>query len=235
MNPLTNIVEPQSLLLTWQPSDEQAQSRTRRVVGEIVSNANGHIVFRYLNGTIDFAAAMQTGFRGFPAFRDEKQEFHQGVLEVFIRRLPPRNREDFDDFLAQHRLPSPFEYSDMALLAYTGARLPSDGFSLVPVFRKDQVPCDYLMEVAGLRHVFQGDVARDIAVGDQLSFVIEEGNPVDQNAILVVCRNQNIGYVNRAMRDTFHYWLTHCNIRATVERINGKPERPLVYVRISVS
>lgn len=178
---------------------------------------------------------MKAGFKGFPAFRNDGKKFDHGVLEAFIRRLPPRNREDFGDFLAQHRLPYPFNYSDIALLAYTGARLPSDGFSLVPVFRKDDVPCDYLMEVAGLRHVFQGDITQAIAVGDQISFTLDKGNPVEQNAILVVCRNQNIGYVNRAMRDTFHHWLEHFNIRATVERINGKPDRPLVYVRISVS
>lgn len=235
MNLLNYIVEPQRLLLTWQPSDEQALPRTRRVVGEIAANASDNFVFRYLNGTSDYEAAVRAGFKGFPAFRGDGHEFDEGVLDAFLRRLPPRNREDFEDFLTLHRLPSPFNYSDMALLAYTGAKLPSDGFSLVPDFAKDRIPCDFLMEVAGLRHVFQGDISQVAAVGDSVSFALDEDNPVDQDAILVVCRNHNIGYVNRVMRETLNFWLQNCKVVASVERLNGKPERPLVYVRISVS
>ena len=68
-----------------------------------------------------------------------------------MRRLPPRNREDFADYLQVHGLSAPFELSDVALLGYTGARLPSDGFALVPEFPEDIRPCDYVMEVTGAR------------------------------------------------------------------------------------
>lgn len=166
--------------------------------------------------------------------RDEKQVFDHGVLEAFVPRLPPRNREDFGDFLALHRLPSPFRYSDMALLAYTGAKLPSDGFSIVPVFPKNCNPCEYLTEVAGIRHVLREDIAKLVAVGDKVTFELEKDNPVDRDAILVICRGRRIGYINRAIRETFCFWLEHCSITASVERINGKPEPPLLYVRISV-
>ena len=234
MNPLIHIIEPERLLLTWQPSDEQAKSRTRRVVAELLSDAEENTVFRYLVNTPDFAAAKEAGFQGFPAFDVDTVEFTNSPIETFIRRLPPRNREDFADFLAQHRLPSPFDYSDMALLGYTGAKLPSDGFALVPVFKAEQVPCDYLMEVAGMRHVYKGNVEGDVAFGDLVSFESDQDNPVDQNALLVVCKNQKIGYVNRALLETFHSWLENRQIKATIERINGKPERRLVYIRINV-
>lgn len=235
MNPLTHIVEPERLLLTWQPSDEQAVSRTRRVVGEIVLNNENNIVFRYLTETDDYKTAVTSGFKGFPAFRDGLKETNQGVLEAFIRRLPPRNREDFEDFLSQHRLPSPFKFSDMALLGYTGAKLPSDGFSLVPIFPANKAPCDYIMEVAGLRHVFEGNINESIATGDIVSFEIDHLNPVDKDAIYVICNNLRIGYVNRALINTVHNWLENFKINAQVERINGKPDRPLVYVRVSIS
>ena len=72
-----------------------------------------------------------------------------------MRRLPPRNREDFGDYLYLHGLAAPFKLSDLALLGYTGARLPSDAFALVPEFPVDAGPCEYVMEVAGTRHVLK--------------------------------------------------------------------------------
>ncbi|WP_160809604.1 hypothetical protein [Nitrosomonas sp. HPC101] len=200
-----------------------------------MANASGELTFRYLQGTEDYEAAIDAGFKGFPAFRGEAEEFSDSVLNAFIRRLPPRNREDFDDFLALHRLPSPFTHSDMALLAYTGAKLPSDGFSLVPDFIKECIPCDFLMEIAGVRHVFRGDISRILEIGDPVSFLPDEHNIVDRDAIFVVCRGQNIGYVNRVMRENFNFWLKHYDVVASIERLNGKPDRPLVYIRVGVS
>lgn len=132
-------------------------------------------------------------------------------------------------------MPSPFPYSDLTLLGYTGARLPSDGFALVPDFPVHAIPCDYLMEVAGLRHVYKGDITETIDIGDALSFEVEKDNPVDSDALVVVCNNQKIGYVNRVLKNTFHNWINNYQVVATVERLNGKPDRPLVYVRVSVS
>lgn len=234
MTPLQHIVEPERLLLTWQPVDERAPVRTRRVVGEICRESNGQFVFRYLNNTPDFQSAQVAGFQGFPAFSLAQAETRQGVIESLMRRLPPRNREDFAEYLAQHRLPHPFPYSDFALLGYTGARLPSDGFALVPVFPGNAVPCDYLMEVAGLRHVIGNDISA-IHDGDPVSFESDPDNQVDRDALVVVHQGRRIGYVNRALKESFHHWLDSHRISAVVERQNGKPERPLVFVRVSVS
>jgi hypothetical protein len=233
--PLSHIVEPERLLLTWQPVDEQSVHRTRRTVGEVLRGSNdSEMVFRYLIGTADFTAAQAAGFQGFPAFPVDGAEVTKGVHETFMRRLPPRKREDFVDFLAQHRLPAPFPYSDMALLGYTGARLPSDGFALVPQFPADAMPCDYLMEVAGLRHVYSGSTA-NIRNGDVVSFQAEPSNPVDSDALAVLHAGRVIGYVTRTMRSSFHAWLGSRKLLAIVERQNGKSERPLIYLRISVT
>lgn len=236
MNTLHHIVEPTRLLLTWQPSDEQAstRTRTRRVVGEVRIETDGQAVFRYLKDSPDFEEAKKAGFQGVPAFDDKQNEIRHGVIESLMRRLPPRKREDFAEYLAQHRLPAPFNYSDMALLGYTGARLPSDGFALVPEFPADTVPCDFLMEVAGLRHVYHKDI-ENIHVGDDVTFEVDAENPVDADALAVVHQGHRIGYVNRAIKNTFHNWLQTHHVAASVERLNGKPERPLVYIRVSVT
>lgn len=234
MTPLQHIVEPERLLLTWQPVDEQSPVRTRRVVGEVRKESDGQFVFRYLKDTVDFRSAQEAGFQGFPAFALNQDEAMQGVIETLMRRLPPRNREDFAEYLAQHRLPHPFRNSDFALLGYTGARLPSDGFALIPVFPGNTVPCDYLMEVAGLRHVIGTDVS-EIHDGDFVSFEEDPNNQIDRDALVVVHQGRRIGYVNRALRESFHHWLAAHRVTGVIERQNGKPERPLVFVRVSVS
>ena len=235
MLPLIHLVEPSRLLMTWQPSDERAPVRTRRVVGEVrADQASGSVVFRYLKGTEDFAAAEAAGFKGFPAFRLDDAETRNGVLESLMRRLPPRNREDFDDYLGLHGLTAPFELSDLALLGYTGARLPSDGFALVPEFPPDAGPYDYVMEVAGTRHVLQGELS-DLHVGDPVSIQPEPDNEVESDALAVLHNGHRIGYVNRALKDMFHRWLQSGRMTATIERQNGKPHRPLVFVRVSVT
>lgn len=76
---------------------------TCRVIGEVCQESDGQIVFRYLKNTPDFEAACTVGFKGFPAFRLEDDEVRQGVIESLLRRLPPRNREDFAGFPAQHQ------------------------------------------------------------------------------------------------------------------------------------
>jgi hypothetical protein len=233
MQPLSALVEPSRLLMTWQPSDESAGSRTRRVIGEVLPGVQpSFATFRYLRGTEDYQLAVGSGFKGFPAFRMEDAETHEGVLESLMRRLPPRNREDFQDYLRLHGLSAPFVLSDFALLGYTGARLPSDGFGLVPEFPLDACPCEYVMEVAGTRHVLQGTLA-DVRIGEGVSFSIDEENPVESDAIAVNWHGERIGYVNRALKPMFHRWMASGRtLSAVIERLNGKPGRPLVYVRV---
>jgi hypothetical protein len=232
MTSLRFIVEPSKLLMTWQPSDESGQSRLRRLVAEISRDDTNPLFWRlkYLVGTPDFESAVAAGFQGHPAFKVGPSEITQGVRETLLRRLPPRNRDDFSEFLAMHRLPDPFPGSDLALLGYTGAKLPSDGFSFVPLLDSDQ-PCEYILEVAGLRHVFRGELEQ-LRVGDLVTFVPEPSNEIDAHAIAVYDSGHKLGYVNRALLPTFHGWMTKGPVSGVIERKNGNPERPLIYVRI---
>jgi hypothetical protein len=235
MNTLSHLVEPERLLLTWQPQDESAPSRTRRVVGEVVPNATKTAAsFRYLAEGDDFTRALDLGFRGFPAFKIDQGLISEGVLDAFLRRLPPRKREDFSDFLLQHWLPHPFPLSDFALLGYTGAKLPSDGFALVPVFSPADLPCEYVMEIAGTRHVLDADLSA-VQLGDFLTIAREAENPVDTDALAIHHAGKAIGYVNRAMRPTFHAWIEAGKLELSVVRKNGKPTRPLIYAKVSIT
>jgi hypothetical protein len=233
MTALSYIVEPEALLLTWQPLDEKSPNRTRRIVARIEKAGDTGASFHYLSDTDDYRSAIDAGFKGHPAFHLGSKIFSEGVMESFLRRLPPRKREDFSDFLKLHRLPVPFTFSDFALLAYTGARLPSDGFAVVPCFDENKVPCDFILEVAGFRHEL-GAAVDSIQIGDEISFQIENNNLYDADAIAIIHNEVRIGYVNRALKDVVRSWIKNSSVTSKIERINGKSDRPLVYVRLEV-
>lgn len=234
MNHLRHIVEPTGLLLTWQPADERAPDRARRAVAKIENAANDTITFEYLADTADYKKALDAGFQGHPAFDLKNRIYSTGVTEALLRRLPPRKREDFPEFLRLHRLPHPFSYSDFALLAYTGARLPSDGFSIVPLFEPEVAPCDYIVEVAGFRHAPDADLS-NMKVDDSVQFVIEPDNLHDNGAVAIMHNGKRIGYVNRILKETFQNWLKLHNVSAKIARLNGNESRPLVYLWAEIS
>lgn len=227
------LVEPESLLLVWQQRDEEATDRTRRVVGEITrESTTGNVELNYLHGTPDFEAAQAAGFLGYPAFKLSQKTHNQGVLETFVRRLPPRKRGDFAAYLTNHWLAYPFELTDFALLGYTGAKLPGDGFTLVPAFNPRDIPCDCVMEVAGTRYKI--DQLDSLSLGDTLTLEPEPSNPVDSNALMVKKGDLALGYVNRALLPTVHAWMDNATIEVSIIKKNGKPSRPLLYVLLKV-
>src|SRR3990167_8972072 len=123
---IEHIIEPTKLLLAWQSSDEK--HRTRYIVAELTSTRDD-VELVYLPETKDFIEAQKHGFKDYPAFQDINKTHHH-VLDAFMRRLPPRKRGDFSQYLESLRLKPDTKMSDFALLGYSGAKLLSDGFSI---------------------------------------------------------------------------------------------------------
>ncbi|MBB3255893.1 hypothetical protein F4827_000719 [Paraburkholderia bannensis] len=233
MRQIEHVAEPSRLWLSWQPSsDVGPESRRRHVVAEIVLD-NGEPVFRYLNQTADYQLAKLEGFQGYPAFNRGEDEHRKGVLEAFVRRLPSRKRRDFAEYLEKYRLPADFQGSDLALLGYTGAKLPGDGFELCPDLTTAALPLETVMEVAGFWR--QGVSQSDLHIGDEVQFLPEPLNSVDERAIAIYWSGRKLGYVPRPMLPSVHRWLSAGKIEASIDRLNGKPERPLVYLFVGVT
>lgn len=233
MRQIEHVAEPSRLLLSWQPSsDVGPESRRRHVVAEIIMEG-GEAVFRYLNQTADYQLAKQEGFQGYPAFNRAEDEHRKGVLEAFVRRLPSRKRRDFAEYLEKYRLPADFHGSDLALLGYTGAKLPGDGFELCPDLTTAPLPLETVMEVAGFWR--QGIAASDLSVGDNVQFAPEPLNNADNLAVAILWSGRKIGYVPRPMLPSVHRWLAAGNVEAYIDRLNGKPDRPLVYLFVAVA
>lgn len=225
MHLIEHTFTPTRLLLVWQAPD--GRDRTLLVVGEL-RDQGGVVSFRYLPDTEDFRKAVDLGFVCYPAFRKHDGEYTDGVMDSFLRRLPPRSRGDFSKFLEQWRLPATATLSNFALLAYSGAKLPSDGFSVVWPLEEVKAPGEVLLEVAGFR--YQGIDLNELSVGMPVSFVPEPENPKDNMALRIEANGRRIGYVKRLQRDAVVNWLAHYDVDAFIDRFNGTAERPIVYV-----
>jgi hypothetical protein len=228
---IKHVCEPRRLLLAWQGPDPVGD-RTRFAVAEIVKDETDYVL-RYLSGP-EVERAKKLGFAGYPAFRFSQPEHRHGILAAFLRRLPPKTRADFEAYKAQFRLGPGLELSDFALLAYTGARLPSDGFSLVNPLEGLCGPCEFVLEIVGHRH-YVHKLKTPPSVGDLLDLVPEPTNRHDSKAIAVRNRGETIGYVNRLQTGPFHGWITEGAIEACIERLNGAADRPRAFMFVSVS
>lgn len=227
MNFIEHVHEPLRLLLVWQ---EPEGARTRRAVAEIERpHVSAPARLRYLVGTDDMASAKTEGFVCFPAFPDLDATYDLGVIETFMRRLPPRTRGDYGQYLEQFRLRPETRITDMALLAYTGAKLPSDGFSIVNPLDGVNAECELLIEVAGFRHV-ASIPSSELSLGSPAQLVAEPHNTFDPNAVAVHVDEHRIGCVPRQQALAVRQLVATNAITVTVERINGKPERPLIYL-----
>ncbi|MBF0427519.1 MAG: hypothetical protein HQL94_01240 [Magnetococcales bacterium] len=230
---IQHIIEPKNLFLAWQTPNGSLYGRTRRKVAEIVRTENGTVVLRYLKGTEDFKIAQDAGFMGYPAFSLEQDRHEFGILETFMQRLPPKKRRDYDDFLRFWRIDPAIAISSMALLGYVGAQLPGDGFFLVHPFDNAQPPFEILEEVVGFRHSQDAqEILLTLQVGQEIYL---RADPNDALAIRIeLPDNRHIGFINTLQAPVFHRWLVNPGIRGFIDRVNGSPSRPLVYVFLEV-
>lgn len=218
-----------TLLLTWQSN----QDRNKRFLVGTLRKIESNFELSYLYGTSDFENAIEQGFVGYPAFPLYKGAFTNDVMATFMKRLPPRSRRDFKQYLKNHNLPETFDGTDFELISHTGIRLPSDGFDLIPNLEEAKVPFEYVMEVAGTRHNTTFEKVSSIEIGALVQIGCEDDNEFDCNAIVMKVEGEKIGYMNRLFCSTMRNLLSR-DVRCTVAKISGTPERPLIYVLLSV-
>lgn len=234
MKYIEHIVEPDRLLLSWQ-APRGSNNRMRMFVGEIIRTDNDADL-RYLTNTKDFETARESGFENYPGYLIQAP-VHKDVLVSFLKRIPPRSRKDFDRFLNSLRINPGMkdQVSDFALLGYSRASLPSDEFTLIHPFSNAVPPFEFLTPVQGYEYYLDNVPYESLAEGLDVTFAPEPNNPKDSNAIRMLIQGKTIGYVCRGLLDAFHQWQEHgFRISASIERINGTPEDPKLFVFISV-
>jgi hypothetical protein len=230
--------EPTELLLAWR-APLFVKDRSHWAVGRLRREGD-EAAFQYLVGA-DFAALnhgrslaelTEAGYAGFPAFGppspSEQTVFSAGVLAAFLRRLPSPSRADFPQYLAHHFLRATSTVSAFSLLSVTGARLPSDGFSLVDPLDLASDRIDTILEVVGARHY--RDNLHDLTVGDTLELLVESENKFDPNAVVVKAMGKTVGYVGRLQAKSIAARLAaDCSVECCLARLNGSRDSPRLY------
>lgn len=234
MKYIEHIVNPDRLLLSWQ-TPRGSKNRMRMFVAELIRTDN-NTKLKYLNETDDFKKARKLGFEGYPGYSIGQQE-HENVLISFLKRIPPRNRKDFDRFLNSLWINPNLkdEISDFALLGYSRAILPSDEFTLIHPFDNAKPPFEFLAPVQGSQYYIDNIPYEKMAEGLETTFKPEPDNPKDPEAIVVQIDRKTVGYVCRGLLESFHRWLdSGYAISASIGRINGTPENPKIFVYVTV-
>lgn len=231
MHFIEHIIEPKKLLLAWQSADEQ--HRTRYIIAELFRTQENRIDLIYLKNSRDFHKAKEKGFESYIAFNDAT-EIHHDVLDAFMRRLPPRTRGDFPQYMQGLRLQPNAKLSDFALLGYSGAKLPSDGFSIIHPFYDVDTSFELLLEAAGFRHVQKNHDG--IKINDNVNFSKNFNQNTQEEAVEIMVNKKLIGYVNRGLLPSLIKWLEQNRILdAWIEKTNGSPGKPSVYVYVKIS
>jgi hypothetical protein len=240
---LTRIIEPKRLLLTWQAPQGDSCGGKRYVVAELrrENDKSTDITFHYLPDTEDYKEAITKGFNGYPAFSLDKIEHSHDVLAAFARRIPSRKRGDFLEYLAYWNIAAEAgkAMSDFALMGYTGAGLPNDGFNLIHTYEDATPPCELILEIAGFRqydaamHMLEQGVLHQ---GSAVTFRLEPENMHDSNAVAIYAANDTkIGYVKTKQGIVFERYIGNADINAKIVQINGRKDKPVILVYASIT
>lgn len=229
---IENPIPTERALLIWQRPLDQSGRRDRCAVAELVQGPD-QVSFRYFDDE-RMEQAQEAGFTGYPGLPIGSENLERNSIDVLMRRLPPQGRADFGHMLERFGLPADRSYSPLSLLAYTGARLTSDSFSICETFDGFETPFSYVFDVAGNRH-YQEQYA-DLEIGEPLVFEREPGNSHDPNAVRITrMAGQTVGYVNRWQAEAVSRWLEDCEVKASVFRVNGRREYPRLFATAQVS
>jgi hypothetical protein len=231
MNYIEHIIKPERLLLSWIPSSGH---RMNRIVAELAREEDTASL-RYLCGENDFEQAVIEGFKGYPYLPVIKEKYND-ILDVFVKRLPPRSRGDFFKYMDSIRIKPDTVIDDFTLLGYSGAKLPEDDFSLIHPFEMAAVPFEFLMDVSGTRYNEDKSLYDQVVIGEYVKFAPEPDNEWDKDAIAVFYRDLRIGYVCRGILQEFHRWITqNLNIDGIIEKKNGTSEKPRIHLFVRIS
>lgn len=230
---LTDPVPTRRANLVWQRDAGSAGGRDRFAVGELVQ-LEDRVSFRYFDDDA-LAVPREQGFEGFTCMPPGDDDNERLAMKLFRRRLPPSNRDDFGEFLARFGLPADWNYTDLSLLAYTGARRPGCGFSFCETFDGFEDPFSYMFDLTDV--VNSLDVCSQLLPGEAVEFVCEAGDENRPSEVRVARASDGatVGYVNRVQAGVVSQWLSDGQIKAKVFKFNTFPVEPWVLVRADVT
>lgn len=233
MELIENPIPTQRAWLTWQRPLSDSGPRPRMPVGELRQHGD-NVSFRYLPKE-ELVPAVEAGFYGYPALQMDSPEHANRIgVDVLIRRLPPKSRPDFPELLEKFGLPGENRYSDLTLLAYTGARMMSDSFSVAETFDGFDAPFRYVFDVAGYRH--HHDPQSIPELGTPVRFERDPQGKHDPQDIRILYEDgRTVGHIHQLQAERVGKWVDNHQITGKVFLVNRRIEYPRLFVMAQVS
>lgn len=230
---ISNPIHTKSAHLIWQSPLGAGLSRQRLPVALMRADDDGSgVSFEYLRNTPEFEKAVSEGFDGYTGIPLDREDTSDAINTLGRRLLAPE-RPDYDEYLARSGLSIEHGLSTLSLLAYTGAKLTSDSFSVSDTFEGFNRSFQYIFDVAGRRHAEK--ITPSPQVGDEVIFCAEPDNKYDPNAVkLVDTSGQLFGRINRCQAQAVNQWLQEGEIAGRVFRVNGRTGYPRLFIMADV-
>ena len=222
-------IHTKSAHLIWQSPLGAGLSRRRLPVALMRASDDGTgVSFEYLRDTPEFETAVSEGFTGYTGIPLDRVDTSDAINTLRRRLLMPE-RPDYNAYLERSGLNVEHGLSTLSLLAYTGAKLTSDSFSVSDTFEGFDRSFQYIFEVAGRRHYVESTPSPQI--GDTVIFRAEPDNLHDQNAVAMIDTEGNhFGYVNTCQAERVGQWLQVGSITGHIFRENGRAAYPRLFV-----
>lgn len=189
--------------------------------------------FQYLRDTPEFETARSEGFKeyiGIPMDRNDTSD----AINTLGRRLLNPERPDYAGFLERFGLSIEHNLPTLSLLAYTGAKLTSDSFSVADTFEDFDRNFQYIFDVTGRRHAKTHTPSPQ--VGDTVIFRAEPQNQHDEFAVELFDADENrFGYINSCQAKAVNQWFSEGSITGQVFRENGRIEYSCLFVIANIT
>jgi len=225
---ISNPIHTKSAHLIWQSPLEGGGSRRRLPVAVLRAKGDDAVSFEYLKDAESYSEAVSEGFDGYtgiPLDRDDNSD----AINTLGRRLPNPERSDYEAFLNRFGLQMEHSLPTLSLLAYTGAKLTSDSFSVSDTFEGFDRPFQYIFDVAGRRHYI--DQTPSPEAEDTVFFRREPENEYDPQAVAVLDdAERRCGYLNACQAQAANRWLADGSMSGRVFRVNGRISYPRLFV-----
>ena len=214
---------------------DQNHTGKRYIVGEIVKENNSYTLNYFDN--INFSEDAKEQYSGFVAFdMNTKKSYDNGVMELFQKRLPPKQRQDYSDYLRSNRINENLKNNldSFTLIGLTGGQIEGDGFSFQPVIDVNNNNFQVFFNIAGFRH--HSNYPNDINLlrDKQVTLHAEKYNQHDAHAIKIMYKDYNLGYVPYGYNKEIHKFLDRIDF-AIISKINGIFTRPNIGLVVSIT
>jgi hypothetical protein len=234
---LIKTIKPKVLYLVWEDAD-----RRRYKVGSFTETC-----FQYLHKEESFIKAQEKGFKGFFSFPLTEEEIsYPNPVPVFMRRLPPKNRQNYAEYLTAFGLDAenPPE-SDFTLLGYTGAHLLDDPYHVLNTFEGIKTGFSFISKVSAAQQCFfshNDEKSLNLASNPYPTLILKPDpeNPKDPNAIQIFIQLSEclvpFGYVHKELTLSIKTWQNEGRrLEARLFRVNGQPNHRHAYASIHVT